>query len=254
MPVVRQRVEDRVGVQREGRFHPTRGLVVPEVDGFPVVMIPSPDVPGPHQGVLQDGKLVGVVAHVVEKALDEALGDGGPSDLDRLFDGIPSLLPAQPGNQVLPVVDGFRESGNLGAVSEVIGAHGEGDEDVSFALVAGLEEEVDEGAGRLLGAEALLPEAEDFLELVDHDEDIGLRVGVRLPEGLDQTLAAAVQGGLEPQLRLLVLGIVEIGVDQGAGEVLDGSPSRLHDHHFPAGSDLGHGAAVEGGKQPGPHQ
>ena len=48
--------------------------------------------------------------------------------------------------------------------------------------------------------------------------------------------------------------IVEIGLDEGPREVLDGAAAGAENHHLPGRAGLGHGAAVQLGDHAGPHQ
>ncbi len=76
-------------------------LVIVDVD-LASSTIRLPHVPKPHQGVLQNRELVGVVPKVVEEPVDQAIAD---LSRNRAFDGVPQLLAAHPRNEIQALVD-----------------------------------------------------------------------------------------------------------------------------------------------------
>ena len=255
MAVVGQRVVDLVGVVGERRRQAAGRLEVGEVDRAIVVAARGPGIPHPHERVLQHRQLIGIVAHVVQESLHEHRRDLRPADADRLLDRVPLLIAQQPGNQVLAFVHRFGQAGNLGTVAQIVGTHRDGDVDRAFRLLAGGQEQVHERGGRFLGIHALLPEAEQLLELIDHDQQVGARLEqLALFHRFDQAEAAAVERGEQPRQGAGIFPIVEIGLDEGPREVLDGAAAGPENHHLPGRAGLGHGAAVQLGDHAGPHQ
>ncbi len=63
--------------------------------------------PHPHQGVLQDRKLVGVVAQLVQQAIDQGLVDPRAEQPGRTADDLGQLAARQARGEELAVVDGF---------------------------------------------------------------------------------------------------------------------------------------------------
>jgi hypothetical protein len=100
--------------------------------------------PSAHEGVLEDGELVGFVAGVVEDLFDEGRGDLDATE--GTFDGLAALLASEARDEILRFVEGFGEFGKFGAVTKVVGAHG--DDDVDGEGTAGRgEKEADKSGG-----------------------------------------------------------------------------------------------------------
>jgi hypothetical protein len=177
--VVRERGEDLVRVAGQRFRHAAGRLIVAEIDGLAVRVIQRPGVPGAHQRVLEHRELVGVVADIVQHVLDEARRNSRSADAHRLFDRIAPLVARQARDQILAPVDGFGETRDLRAVAQVVRTHGDRDVDAAILRLRGREQQVDEGGCRLLRVNALLAEAEELLELVDDDEQVGLGVESR---------------------------------------------------------------------------
>ena len=100
-----------------------------------------------------------------------------------------------------------------------------------------------------------MPEAEQLLELIDHDQQVGARLEqLALFHRFDQAEAAAVERGEQTRQGAGVFPIVEIGLDEGPRQVLDRAAAGPKNHHLPGRAGLGHGAAIKLGDHAGPHQ
>ena len=75
--------------------------------------------------MLHDGKLVGVIADVVQQTGEQHRADVAAADAHRPEDGVLALLAGHPGHEILSAIDRLRQTLELRAVSEKIGAHGE---------------------------------------------------------------------------------------------------------------------------------
>ncbi len=239
---------------REGFGHSAGGLVVTEVDLLALGVIVGPVVPGPHQGMLENGKLVGVVPHVVEELGEEALGNLRSAHPHGAGDGGAPLGAGETRNEVFTVVDRLRQPAELGAVAQVVRAHGEHDVDLRVLDPARLQQELHEGGSLLGGAPALLPETEEFLELVDHHEGVGSGLHLRLPDRLHQSERAAIEGGAHLVDDPGLVGIVEVGLHQGGGQVGEGIAAGSHHQHLPVRARARHGAPEELGQHSGADQ
>ncbi len=237
--------EDLVGMPREGFRHATNRLVVTKVDRLILLVVPQPAVPGPHQGVLQDRQLVGVVAEVVEEALHQAPADRSARHPHRSLDGALALVPAQAGDEVLALVDRFRQIRELGTVAQEIRAHRDHHVDRDLLLPGRFQQELHEVGSLFLALPAGLVEAEDLLELIDHHEEVAVLLHGRLAGRLHQPEAAAHQGGPQVRKRLGVLRVVEIGLAERPRQVPDRIPPRLQDRNLPEGSGPHHAAGLQ---------
>ena len=216
--IARKRLEDLVRVSRECGSHPSRGLVVPEVDGLAVPVVRRPGIPRAEESVLEHRELVRVVSEVVQHLLDEARGHARAGDPDGLLDGLATLIAGQPRDQVLSAVHRLGEPGDVRAVAQVVRAHRDRDVDTPFGSLTRREEEAHERSRGLFRARPLLPEPEDLLELVDDDEQVRRRIeGCRLPHGLDEAEVAPGERGPETRQGFRVLGVVEVRIEEPPG-------------------------------------
>ena len=124
--------------------------------------------------MLQDRQLIGIVAHVVQEPLHEHRRDPWRRRRRSASRSRPASDRAAAGDQVLTFIHRFGQAGDLGTVAQIVGAHRDSDVDRAFRLLAGGQQQVHKGGGRFLGIDALLPEAEQLLELVDDDQQVGL--------------------------------------------------------------------------------
>ena len=136
----------------------------------------GPVVPGAHERVLEDGELIVLVAEVIEQAQDEPLGDAAAADGCRAGDGRAQLVAGHARHEVEAVVDRLGQAGEVHAVADEVGAHGDHDVDGQVFLLGGLEQKLDEGDRGVPGVFDLVvaAEAEELFELVDDDEEIVL--------------------------------------------------------------------------------
>ena len=96
--------------------------------------------PGAVQGMLQDRKLVGVVAHIVHQPGRQHRLDLGTLHPDRIDDRGAALLRGQPGHQVETGVDRLGQAGELGAVTQKIRPHRQHHEDRAILLLLQLQQ------------------------------------------------------------------------------------------------------------------
>ena len=127
-----------VCVQRQRASHRPDGFVVLQVERRALLTTSLPMLPGAHQGVLQDGQLVRVFAHVVQHALHESRADLPTADADRALDGLASLVAIHPRDQILVVVHRFGQTAELRAITEKIRAHRQHDVDRHAPAAGGL--------------------------------------------------------------------------------------------------------------------
>ena len=101
----------------------------------------------------------------------------------------------------------------------------------------------------------MLPKAEQLLELIDHDQQIGFRLKhLGLLHRFDQAEAASAERGQQTRQRVRIVRIVVIRIDEGPGQILDGTAAGTEDDDFPGRARLGHRAAVKLGNHSGPYQ
>ena len=121
-------------------------------------------------------------------------------------------------------------------------------------MAGGLQQQLDEVGGFLPCLFAALAEAEDFLELIDQQKQVGTFLDVGLPVGLDESEAAAAERGPGLQDVLLVDVSEQVGLDQGLGELGQRIAAGPHDGQLPGDGGAGHGAAVQFRQQAGPDE
>ena len=140
----------------------------------------------------------------------------------------------------------------MGTVAQVVGTHGDRDVDRQFRIGDGIEQQLDEGGGPALVLLGGVPKAEQFLELVDHDQQVGSLRQVRLLDRLDQAKTAPTERGPDAQGRLIILGIVQVGLDHRFGQVQQRVPTGAEDDGGPVGADSDHRPAIQRRQQSGP--
>jgi hypothetical protein len=89
--------------------------------------------------MLEDGELVGLVAHIVEEAIDELGGHRCAEEAGGTLNCLAALRTCEARDQVLTAVEGFRQTAELLAVADEVGSHAEND--VAESSCLGLREE-----------------------------------------------------------------------------------------------------------------
>ena len=102
----------------EGPAHSVGRFVVGHVDRPGGVF--RPGGVGAHQGVLQDREVVAGAHVLVEQAVEQAGGDGGPAQAHRPGDRLPALATGEAGHQVLAAVHRLRQPGEGVAVAQEV--------------------------------------------------------------------------------------------------------------------------------------
>src|SRR5215831_8192347 len=109
--------------------HGPYGFVVRQRQHAFAAALVLPASPSAVQGMLQDGELIRVVTDVVDQACEQYRADVSARHAYGAGDGKSSLLPREARDQVLPVIDGFGQTGKLRAVAQKIAPHGQYDVD-----------------------------------------------------------------------------------------------------------------------------
>ena len=192
-------VVDLVAVLRERVRQAPDLFVVGDVERFVIAAVFLPVIPGAHERVLKDRQLVGVVPDVVEQTLDKARGHRRAADGHRAFDSHLALRARHPGHQELAVVDSFRQIPELRTIAQIVGAHRQYDVDGHVLGSGRFEQQFDEGRRVVAGLHAfgLRLEPEEFLELIDDDEQVFALRHPGLFGHVDQAQRAPTQGGFE---------------------------------------------------------
>ena len=78
-------------------------------------------------------------------------------------------------------------------------------------------------------------EPEQFLELIDHDEEVFVLLEAQLPGGLDEPESAADEGGLDVEFgEVFAAGVIEQGgLMQRGSEIADGASAGAHEGDLP---------------------
>ena len=247
-----------VGMALQGLAHATGGLVVVQRDLAARRGAGLPLPPGAHQRVLKDRQLVGAFAHIVEQAVDQRGRQHHALHRRRAGDGLANLVAGEPGDQVLPAVDGLGQVAKARAVAQKIRAHRQHHIDAHGRLVDGFEQQLDEGAG-IVGSLHLvqrLDGAKQLFELIDQHQQAVAFGQQSLAHRLHQAQAAAAQRDSgKAGLSLGQRGVAQhAGCIQRAGQIADGIGARAQVGHPPATVVPGHEAAVQAGQQAGAHQ
>jgi hypothetical protein len=133
--------------------------------------------------VLQHRKLIRIVAEVVEEPGHQCRLDLGSCDARRSDNRAPQLIPAHPGHEIQTVVDRFRQTGKLSALAQEVGAHREHDVEPKIGVRCRGHEQLHKRRGLI---DVLLLEAEELLELIDHDEHVVAGPHLRVAQQVDQ--------------------------------------------------------------------
>ena len=150
---------------------------------------PAPFLPHAFQNVLEDRKMVRIVLGIVQQLLHEGglkfHSQGGCWTGDGLF----LLQASEPGNKIVPVVQGFRQAAELGTLAEVVGTHGENHANGGLALVGCRQPQVHKERAVIAAVNGipLATVVENFLELINKDKQLSARAqflqSVRLEVG-----------------------------------------------------------------------
>ena len=247
-----------MAVQRLGHAAHRLGLVVVECQRTVRAAPARPFVPGAHQRVLQDRQLVGVVAHVVEQAVDQWRRQRRAHHRRRAGDRLGDLVAGQPRDQVLAAVDRLGQATKPRAVAQEVRAHRDHDIDVQPGLAAGRQQQLDEGAGVVtgVGTVAGFQAAEQLFELIDQYQQLVGRGQPGFAHRLHQALGAAAQRGLGVAGPVLAVGVVvqHLGLVECAGQVADRVGAGAQIGHAPVTATAGHEAAVQPWQQAGANQ
>ena len=96
-------------VDRQGSFEGARRAVVLEVDRA-VATVGVPCLPGPVEGMLEDGQPIGAVAQLVEEQVEQSGGEPGSGEPCRASDRLPELLASQPRHEIAAAVHRLRQA------------------------------------------------------------------------------------------------------------------------------------------------
>ena len=239
---IRQFAVHLIGVAAEGLAHAASGLIMLKVERAAAAAFLE-QVPSAHESVLEYGQLVGIVANVIEQPEQEAIGNLTAGNLNRADDGFLALVAVQARDEEFALVDGVGQTRELAAFAQEIRAHGDDDVQRQVGLCAGLEQEIDEEGGLFIGGVVTAAEAEDFLKLIHDQQKVGPLGQFALAHSLDEPKAASGEGGADLRSDVLLVRIVQVGLNDGGGQVGERIATRAHDSGFPTGSGTGHGAA-----------
>ena len=150
--------------------------------------------------MLEHRQLIGVRARGVDQLGHERHIHRSAEHLRRPFDGQLHLGARQPRREVLGAVDGVWQQGEAHAVAEEVRAHRQHDVNACVADRARLEQQVHEQVGVVGVFLVSLGVREDFLELIDDDQQVRARaVRTRRRKGLGACMQQAERTA--PQLR-----------------------------------------------------
>ena len=160
----------------ECRGHSADFCIVFQIQ-LPFGAVKFPAGPGAIQSVLEDGKLIGVVAHIVDQSRQQYRVNLCSAHAHGSCDASPSFITRHSGHQVLAFIDRLRQTVELRTVSEEIGAHCDDYIDWMIVLRARLQEQVNESDRGFTDAVLLFPIrgpqlliSEQLLELIRHDQ------------------------------------------------------------------------------------
>ena len=238
-PIVGQIVICLVGMPGECVLESPGSLVMLEVDWPRSSHVPGPQVPDPHQGVLQHGQLVGIRAGVVQEPLHKTRCNRSAPDGDWTGDRPAELRAREPGNEIEPLVDRLRQLVELGTIPQVVRSHGQDHTHVGF-VGGSLDQEPDEcRIVRAVGCPApSVLKSEQLLELVDHDQQAAASQALVTSCQVGETETASS----EQRLRLIdgsgLIGAVsteDVRFDEGPGQVANRIAARAQAGYPPVG-------------------
>jgi hypothetical protein len=154
-------------------------------------------IPGAHEGVLQHGQLIMVITEVVEQPENQALGYFAAGYGDRACDGGSQFVARHAWHNVQAFVNNLGQAGELHAVTDEVGAHGQHDVNGHVVLACGFEKQLEKGYGFVPGVLNMLAsaKAEQFLKLVNDNEEIVMRRNTRLAYCVNKSQRATAQCG-----------------------------------------------------------
>src|SRR5712671_2278052 len=94
--------------------------------------------------MLKDRKMVGIVANIVEQALQKACVNVCAANRDGTLDCLPALIAGHARNQIQSAVENLRQTSELGAISDEIRAHCDHGIDGQLSLTGRFEEKLHE--------------------------------------------------------------------------------------------------------------
>ncbi len=206
--------------------------------------------------VLPRCKACEVVEQMVhQRGLDREIADAG-----RAFDRLARLLAGHPTGEVEAGVDLLREIGEERAGAEIFRAHRDDDVDMRLARAGALDQEGGE-AFRVFAerreerlrvvARGIVGVAEELLELIDQDEQVGAGRQIALAAPCDDRARAAAQIADE-----FLLG--ERGArrerEQGLGKIVERLAARAEVGDQPARARARHCPELERVEEPGAHE
>jgi len=202
--------------------------------------------------MLHQRELVGVGSHLIEQPVDQIGGDIAAEDPRRSNDRLLALFARQARGQILAFVQSLRQSLEDRAVAKKIRAHRNDDVYRDLPLPRRRQEKRHERVGFVAAALALEPE--DLLELIDQNQEIGLRRQRRFTQRLDDAQGTAPQCRLDKTRRDLLIGLLRSDPgcpDQGLGEAVHRMTFRPQDRDLLARPGVDHEAGTERSDHPG---
>ena len=162
-----QGLVDFIGVQRQRLRHLADAVVIVQIECIAVASR-GPNVPGPHQRVLQAGQLIRLLSEIVQQTLQQPRRDLPTGDLDRPFDHAFVLFAAETWDQELASIDHLSQALELAALADEVRSHRQHDINRHFALSDRLKQDADELVGHFTLRLPRFMKTEDLLELIDN--------------------------------------------------------------------------------------
>src|SRR5690606_31225059 len=233
-----------------------------EVDGLTCFAVGVPILPRTHEGVLQYGQLILIVARVIEKSLYQAWRYGATSNADRPLDNGTHLFACHLRHEIVTSVDQRRESGEHRTTVEEVGAHREREIQRNVLLRDGSKDQVYilmRFVASLCRSEVGSAISEDLFKLVD--EEAYVLGSILLDHSCqfgESVLAAAQYGVGDSHVHSAFLGrqtsFADHVVYRRFGEVHDRRGAWSDRHDVPLGAGAGNKAAVQHRQESGEHE
>src|SRR6267142_15058 len=106
-----------------------------------------PVVPRSHKSMLEYGKLIRAISHIIEQLIHQLRRDFGAANFDWTSDRFPALVARQTRDKVLTFIDRFREVPECRAITQVIRPHCENNIDGKSSLAPGCQKQFHKGSG-----------------------------------------------------------------------------------------------------------
>ena len=119
MAIAGQAAENLLRMLGKGFGHAARGAIIVQIQRFGLVGR-LPVGPHPHEGVLEDRQLVGVVADIVQQPREQTIRDLSAGHLHRARDGCFALVAIEAGDQELALVHRVGQTGESAAIPQEI--------------------------------------------------------------------------------------------------------------------------------------